>query len=98
MHLLRLDPVSDQRTREQYTCPSSVIAFDMINHLIDMILHVLVLPINHHIYALQLVLSCNYVVLVEFSNCGHGRQESPFTNGWKKWNTSCLMLYYYKYS
>lgn len=43
MQLLGLDPVSDQRTREkkeQYTCPSSIIAFDVNNHLMDVILHV----------------------------------------------------------
>lgn len=46
MHLLGLDPVSDQRTREkkkkkeQCTCPSSIIAFDVNNNLMDVILHV----------------------------------------------------------
>lgn len=49
MHLLGLNPVSDQRAgekNEQCTCPSSNIAFDVNNHLMDVILHVWLILIN----------------------------------------------------
>lgn len=49
MHLLGLNPVSDQRApekKEQCTCPSSNIDFDVNNHLMDVILHVWLILIN----------------------------------------------------
>lgn len=64
MQLLGLNPIWDQRNREkkgkQCTCPSRIIVFDMINHLMDVILHVLLVLINQ--VSSAPVVSCMEVV------------------------------------
>lgn len=38
----------EEKKKKHCTCPGSIIAFDMINHLMNVILRVLLFLINHH--------------------------------------------------
>lgn len=49
-----------KKEKKNCTCPSSIIAFDMINHLMDVILHVLLFLINHHVFAAWVILRSYY--------------------------------------
>lgn len=56
------------KKEKQCTCPSSVIAFDMINLLMDVILHVLLFLINHHVFVAWLYYSIYTVYSSYISN------------------------------